>query len=245
MSLSVTTVDAVVVLVLLVSTGYAIWRGFLWETLTIFAWVAAAFGCLYFAPSLRPLAHSLVSADWLASLIAYAVVFLAVLIPLSFMTHRFSQTVKGSPIGPFDRALGAAFGLIRGLVIVGLAYIAFTWVVPVAKQPQWLARAQLLPMIQDTDEVILSLVPERDKPAFALGSRPRDDLPQQSERKDALGDMIRREEAGNSKSAAPAEGGTAQHRNTTRKTAAGAKKPYGAGDRQALDKLIETTGNSK
>jgi membrane protein required for colicin V production len=243
MNLSVTTVDFLVVLVLLVSTSYAIWRGFLWETLTIFAWVAAAFACLYFAPSLLPLAHSLVSANWLAALIAYAVVFLAVLIPLSFMSHRFSQTVKGSPIGPFDRALGAAFGLIRGLVIVGLAYIAFTWFVPVARQPQWLARAQLLPMIQDTDEVILSLVPERDKPAFALA--PRDDVPQQSERRDDLGDMIRREEAGNSKPPAAAAAGAIRHKSTGHKTATGAKKPYGAGDRQALDKLIEATGNSK
>ncbi len=241
MNLSVTTVDAVIVLVLLVSTGYAIWRGFLWETLTIFAWVAAAFACLYFSRSLMPLTQSLVSAKWLAGLMAYAVVFLAVLIPLSFMTHRFSQTVKGSPIGPFDRALGAAFGLIRGLVIVGLAYIAFTWFVPVPRQPQWLARAQLLPMIQDTDEVILSLVPERDKPAFALGPRSRD--LQQSDRPDALGDMIRRQEAEGSKPPAP-EAGATQHR-TTRKAAAGAKKPYGAGDRQALDKLIETTGNSR
>src|ERR1700756_4462016 len=100
MNLSVTFLDALVVLIIIVSTGYAVWRGFLWETLTIFAWVAAAFGCLYFGPVILPLTRGMVHAGWLASLTAYAVVFLAVLIPLSFMTHRFSQTVKGSPIGP-------------------------------------------------------------------------------------------------------------------------------------------------
>jgi uncharacterized membrane protein required for colicin V production len=61
MNLSVSFLDCLVVLVILVSAGYAIWRGFLWETLTIFAWVAAAFGCLYFGPYIIPLTRSLVS----------------------------------------------------------------------------------------------------------------------------------------------------------------------------------------
>src|ERR1700749_4217611 len=100
MNLSITTVDFLVVLVLLVSTGYAVWRGFLSETLTIFAWVAASFACVYFAPDVVPVARNLIGNPWLAAVAAYAIVFLAVLIPLSFMSHRFSQTVKHSPIGP-------------------------------------------------------------------------------------------------------------------------------------------------
>jgi len=46
MNLSVTLFDGLIVLIVVVSAGYAAWRGFLWETLTIFAWVAAAFACL-------------------------------------------------------------------------------------------------------------------------------------------------------------------------------------------------------
>ena len=58
-----------------------------------------------------------------------------VFIPLSFMSHRFSQTVKNSPLGPLDRGLGIAFGVVRGLAIVGLAYLAFTYFTPVRQQP--------------------------------------------------------------------------------------------------------------
>ena len=54
MSLSVSFLDVLIVLIIIVSAGYAAWRGFLWETLTIFAWVAAAFACLYFGPYLIP-----------------------------------------------------------------------------------------------------------------------------------------------------------------------------------------------
>jgi len=231
MNLSVTTVDFLVVLVVLASTGYAVWRGFLWETLTIFAWVAAAFGCLYFGPIVVPFTRSMVSMPWLAALLAYAAVFLAVLIPFAFMTHRFSQSVKGSPIGPVDRALGAVFGVIRGLVIVGLAYIAFTWFVPVPEQPVWLARAKTLPMIQRTDEVLLSLVPERVMPGFSVSPG------RNSGSRDPLADLIRREKAEETREKPE---NSVQH-----KSAAKPEKRYGAQDRQALDRLIESTGNGK
>ena len=38
MSLSFTFLDCLIVLIIVVSAIYAGWRGFLWETLTIFAW---------------------------------------------------------------------------------------------------------------------------------------------------------------------------------------------------------------
>ena len=46
--------SALIVLVVLVSAGYAAWRGFVSETLSIFAWAAAAFATLYFGPWLAP-----------------------------------------------------------------------------------------------------------------------------------------------------------------------------------------------
>src|SRR6201996_1679859 len=141
MNLSFNFVDLLIVLTILVSAGYAAWRGFLSETLSIFAWAAAAFATLYFGPWLVPLARGVISTAWLASLVAYAGTFLAVFIPLSFISYRFSETVKHSPIGPLDRALGIAFGVVRGLVIVGLAYLAFTYFVPIRNQPNSLTEA--------------------------------------------------------------------------------------------------------
>lgn len=159
MSLSVNFIDCLIVLIIVVSAGYAAWRGFIWETLTIFAWAAAAFSCLYFGPTLVPMTKSLVNTDWLASLIAYTCVFLAVFIPFAFMSHRFSQSVKNSPIGPLDRAAGVGFGVTRGLVIVGLAYLAFTYFVPIRHQPRWVTEARLMPMVQDTADILLAMVP--------------------------------------------------------------------------------------
>jgi uncharacterized membrane protein required for colicin V production len=256
MNLSVSFLDCLIVLIVIVSAGYACWRGFLWETLTIFAWVAAAFGCLYFGPYIVPLTRSLVNEAWLASLLAYAAVFLAVFIPLAFMSHRFSESVKHSPIGPLDRAAGVAFGVVRGLVVVGLAYLAFTYFVPIRQQPKWVTEAELLPMVQSTSEILLSVVPDRDGYHFipqhevvrqAPSPIEQNPPPVEQERAsnpppaashDPMAELIRRNGAANS---VP---------KTTRepvqpKSAATAKKSYGAGDRQALDKLIETGGNHR
>ncbi len=249
MSLSVSFLDCLIVLVILVSAGYACWRGFLWETLTIFAWVAAAFGCLYFGPYIVPLTRSLVSEAWLASLLAYAAVFLAVFIPLAFMSHRFSESVRHSPIGPLDRAAGVAFGVVRGLVIVGLAYLAFTYFVPIRQQPHWLTEARLLPMVQSTSEVLLSVVPDHPRDTLFV---PQHEIVRQApspveERAaiapvvpshDPMAELIRRNGEAGSVSKSTRE--PAQPKAT-----ATAKKSYGAGDRQALDKLIETGGNHR
>jgi membrane protein required for colicin V production len=237
MSLSVSFLDCLIVLVIVVSAGYAAWRGFLWETLTIFAWVAAAFACLYFGPYIIPLTRSLVAQAWLASLFAYVAVFLAVFIPFAFMSHRFSESVKHSPIGPLDRAAGVAFGVVRGLVIVGLAYLAFTFFVPIRQHPRWLTEARLLPVVQSTADVLLSIVPDRHGD-FAYVSHHevvRQSAPAASH--DPMAELIRRNEAANSVSKSTP--GPVQHKAATKVT-----KSYGASDRQALDKLVETGGNS-
>src|SRR5476649_1689487 len=122
MTLPDTYFDYLIVLIVVVSAGYAAWRGFLWETLTIFAWVAAGLACLYFGPAVIPLIRSYVHQAWLASILAYAGVFLVVFIPLAFISRRFSDSVKRSPIGLLDRVAGFGFGVVRGLVILGLAY---------------------------------------------------------------------------------------------------------------------------
>lgn len=227
MNLSFTFIDFLVVAVILVSACYAAYRGFLNETLTIAAWAAAAFATLYFGPWLIPMARSMISQAWLAPVAAYAGVFLVVFIPLSFMVHRFSQTVKNSPIGPLDRGLGIAFGVVRGLVIVGLAYLAFTYFTPVRQQPEWLLTARTLPWMQESARVMLSAVPSQ---------RPRDYVTAEPDRNDRLGNLIRQQdEEASARRDSPTQTSHVQK----------GQKTYGATDRRALDRLFQTTGGSK
>jgi len=240
MSFYFSFVDFLIAAVIVISAGYAAWRGFLWETLSIFEWIAAAFACLYLGPYFIPLTSSLVATAWLANLLAYAGVFLAVFIPLAFISYRMAQGVKNSPIGPLDRALGVAFGIVRGMVVVGLAYLAFTYFVPIRQQPRWMTEARLLPAVQSTAEVLLTLVPNHGRSHVATVQPPpamvRQAPPVEETRAtDPVGDMIRRNAATESAQQAPVrqEDGPKD------------AKAYGAQDRQALDNLIQATGNGK
>ena len=230
--MSFTFVDILVGLVLAVSTFYAAWRGFLHETLAIFALVAAGFAALYFGPWLFPWMHQHIATIWLAVTAADAAVFLAVYIPLAFLSRRIANSVRSSAIGPLDRVLGIAFGVARGLVIVGLAYIGFTYYVPLHDHPAALSHARTLPLMQRTAAVLRSLVPGSGQGSFAL--HPRDEL----------GDLIRRNEEPVKLEKAHENTQLSQdHMPHPGISAARSEKGYGVRDRRALDSLVEATGN--
>lgn len=220
MSLAFTFVDLAVVAIIVLSMIFAIWRGFISETLSIFAWAAAAFATLYFGPFVAPMVSHLFSPHWLAWLIGYVGVFLFVLIPISYGSFRLSESVQRSSVGPLDRTLGAVFGLARGFAIVGGLYILFTLFVPIRDHPSSLREAKLLPLIQRSAEVLISLAPVDTRVA---AERRLDVAPQDRQR--TASDRTER----------PPTQDAHQH----------AAKAYGARDRRALDKLIETTGNGQ
>jgi membrane protein required for colicin V production len=218
-------IDLLVVAIVLASAVFAVYRGFVAETLSIFAWAAAAFATLYFAPAAAPLlsgSMSLVAAQ----VVAYIAVFLVVLIPLSFISARFAENVRSSSVGPLDRSLGAVFGIIRGLILIAMAYILFTLIVPIKKQPEWIARAWTLPLIQDTGDVLLSLVPDRDTHTQRYTERPIENHPHKARVYES--DMPRPHAKPGAKQAAKSH---AKH----------PKKTYGARERQGLDNLIQST----
>ena len=216
---SFTFVDLLAVVVILGSAAYATWKGFVFETLSIVAWAAAAFTSLYFGPWAGERLHGLISLDWLAVATGYAIVFLIVLVPLSFASSRLADRVRGSPVGALDRVFGLGFGLLRGVAILGVAYLVFTAFVPIHSQPQWLTGARSLPLIQSSSEVLLALVPTRhagDESTLA----PNAEAPPRPQAKPA------------SQSALTNPGPSKR-----------AKKGYGVGERRALDRLLEATGN--
>jgi membrane protein required for colicin V production len=210
-----TLLDVVVVLAIILSTIYAAIRGFVHETLSVFAWAAAAFATLYFAPAVAPFLRARMPSPFVGTLVAYAGIFLVVLVPLSFISYRFSENVKDSAVGAVDRVLGVVFGVTRGLAIVGIAYIVFSLFVPIRMHPHWIRDAQLLPLVRESSEVILTLVPNQNFNMVDDSIRRHDPLGHDPDAKDG------------------------------RKTANDKRghKSYGADDRRALDNLIETTGS--
>src|SRR3954454_2981954 len=159
--LHITWVDFFVALVVVASMGFAIYRGFVRETLSIFAWAAAAFATLYFGRYAVPLLAPHMP-RMLAQILGYAGVFLLVVIPLALISSGLSRRVKAAPVGAIDRVVGALVGILRGLVIIAVLYILYSLVIPVSVQARWMKDTLTLPLVQKSATTLLSLLPDND-----------------------------------------------------------------------------------
>jgi membrane protein required for colicin V production len=162
--LSLTPIDFVVIAVILVSAVFAMLRGLVHETLAILAWAGGAYVALRFTPVIQPLLHGAITPPWVEQLAVLAGTFLLVFIPLAIISRRLSAKVKSSAVGALDRLLGLIFGVVRGVVIVGLAYIVFGALVPLKNYPAALTQARLFPLIRETSDLLRSLVPAEERP---------------------------------------------------------------------------------
>lgn len=127
-----TLIDAGVAVLILLSAILAYSRGFVREAMAIAGWVGAAFLAFLFAPSVQPLVKEIpVVGDFLKdscelSIIAgFGAVFAVGLILASLFTPLFSSVVQRSALGGLDQGLGFLFGVLRGIVLVGVAFLVY------------------------------------------------------------------------------------------------------------------------
>ena len=131
-----TIIDGIVAVVIILSAVLAYSRGFVREALSIGGWILAAIVAYVFAPMVQPLMKEVpVLRDFLgdsgelAMIAAFAVVFAAALIVFSVLTPLFSGAVQRSALGGIDRGLGFLFGVLRGAVLVGIAFLIYERVI--------------------------------------------------------------------------------------------------------------------
>ncbi|MEX0281527.1 MAG: CvpA family protein [Arenibacterium sp.] len=127
-----TLIDGIVALVVVLSALLAYARGFVREAMAIAGWIAAAVLAFLFAPQVEPLIKELpVVGEFLADscelaiIGAFAAVFAAALIVVSFFTPLFSTLVRRSAAVGIDQGLGFLFGVARGVLLVAIAFFVY------------------------------------------------------------------------------------------------------------------------
>lgn len=131
-----TIIDAVVAGVIVISAILAFSRGLIREAMAIVGWIAAFVLAFTFAGSVKPLIHeipyvgSFLGESCELGIIASFMVVLAVsLVVVSLFTPLFSSAVRNSALGGFDQGLGFLFGVLRGALLVAVAFIVYDRVV--------------------------------------------------------------------------------------------------------------------
>lgn len=131
-----TFIDAIVAVIILLSAILAYSRGLVRESLAIAGWVAAAVVAYMFAAAARPLVAQVPVVDKLLgtscelqTIVGFGAVFALALIVFSIVTPLFASVVQRSALGGIDQGLGFLFGVVRGVVLVAVAFVVFGKVV--------------------------------------------------------------------------------------------------------------------
>ena len=130
--------DWVLLAVAAVSVLVGLWRGFVFEVLSLAGWVAAWFAAQWASPQLAP--HLPVGAPGSALNLAaaLAICFVLALMVWSLLARLVRLLIHATPLSIFDRLLGAGFGALRAAVL-GLVVVSVVALTPAAQSPAWRA----------------------------------------------------------------------------------------------------------
>jgi membrane protein required for colicin V production len=130
------TVDLILLGLVTLSVIVGLWRGFIKEVFALAVWVFAFMAAFYFSGSLAALLEPHVDVPSARSGLAFAGVFILVLVAGGLLTFLIGKLVEKTGLSGTDRLLGAVFGAARGLLLL-LAMILAAGFTPVPLDPWW------------------------------------------------------------------------------------------------------------
>ncbi len=112
------TLDWIILALLAASVLLGLWRGLVYEVLSVLNWLAAFVLAQWLAPRAAewlPLTRAGESLQYAAG---FVLVFIAALFAGGLLAWLTKKLVEAVGLRPVDRALGGMFGLVRGTVAV-------------------------------------------------------------------------------------------------------------------------------
>lgn len=128
--------DWIFLAVLAASLLIGAWRGLVYEVLSLGTWVVAFFlaqGFASMAAQWLPMAGATETIQYAAG---FVVVFILVMFAGSLLTWLISRLFRVAGLRPADRVLGAAFGVLRGVVLL-LAAAVLVGMTPMQHDVWW------------------------------------------------------------------------------------------------------------
>jgi len=104
--------------VLAVSLLLGAWRGLVYEVLSVLGWAVSFYAAQWFAPEVSRLLPWPTASEPVRYAAAFVLVFVAALFAAGLLTALLKKLVDAMGLRPVDRTLGAAFGVLRGLILL-------------------------------------------------------------------------------------------------------------------------------
>jgi membrane protein required for colicin V production len=130
--------DWVYLTVLLISLLLGVWRGLVHELLSLVSWLAAFVLAQWLAPFVSENLPMSGSSEMLRYAVAFVLVFVGVVFAVGLAGKLVKMMLESVGLRPVDRALGAVFGLLRGVVLLLAATVVIN-MTPLKSSEDWRA----------------------------------------------------------------------------------------------------------
>jgi membrane protein required for colicin V production len=130
------TLDWIFLAVLCISLVVGVWRGLVYEILSVLNWIAAFVLAQWFAPTAAQWLPLTGATEVVRYCAGFVLVFVVSLFAGGLLASLIRKLVAAVGLRPVDRVLGAAFGLVRGVVIL-LVLTVVVGMTPLVKGAWW------------------------------------------------------------------------------------------------------------
>ncbi|MET3589452.1 membrane protein required for colicin V production [Bartonella silvatica] len=156
----ITTLDGIVIAVILLSSFLAMIRGFSREVLSLISWAIAAVATLFLFKPVLPFFEHYLSNKMIALITTLVTIFVIILIITSIITMKISDFIIDSRIGIIDRMVGFIFGALRGLLIVVIGILLLNALIKPEHQAYWLKNAVTRPFLDSLGQKVWEILPK-------------------------------------------------------------------------------------
>ncbi|NOR19897.1 MAG: CvpA family protein [Xanthomonadales bacterium] len=129
-------VDYAVLGIIAISILVGALRGFIKEVFSLAVWAAAFLVAFQYSGALAMMLESHVELPSARTSLAFAGLFLAVLLVGGLVTFLIGKLVEKTGLSGTDRLLGGIFGALRGLILI-LVLMLVAGLTPVPQDPWW------------------------------------------------------------------------------------------------------------
>ena len=142
-------------------------RGFVYEVMSLLAWVAGIVVLKLFHGQLSGgLEGYWGSTAASAAILAFALLFVPTFILGKLLANSIGLRTRKSVLGPIDRLLGGGFGAIKGLIGATLFFLLANLATdmvygPQADRPEWMTKSRTFPLLQASGRGIVDWVEAR------------------------------------------------------------------------------------
>jgi len=155
----VAAVDWILLGVLVFSMLLGAWRGLVYEVLSVLGWVVSFFVAQWFAPELATRLPVQSAADPVRYAAAFVLIFIASVFAAGLLAFLLKKLVAAVGLAPVDRVLGAAFGVLRGVILLLAATVVID--MTALKSSGWWQESKGAPVLAATLKAIKPVLPEQ------------------------------------------------------------------------------------